>query len=810
MAMLSIRNMSFKGKLLVYAASATGPALLLCCAAVMTSEWFDARKDLPLHLAIRADVIGMNSSAALVFDDRAAAEELLGGLKADQNIILACIFSRDGKEFAKYTRAGSEGAKVEPVEARYHRFLGTRLHLRRPIVLDGEVLGSIYFQHDLKEFYGDLKELGAILAATMLVSLGVAFLISSRVLRVLTKPVTELAKTARRVAEDSDYSVRAVKYSEDEFGALTDTFNDMLTQIEERDIALHEHQSTLEESVKARTAELADARHRAETANQAKSEFLANMSHEIRTPMTAILGFAENLLEADQPESERISCVQTIRRNGEYLLRLINDILDLSKIEAGKMTIECRDCQPCRIVAEVASLMRVRADVKGLPFNIEYIGAIPKTIQSDATRLRQILINLVGNAIKFTETGDVRLVTSLVDQDDGPCLQFDIIDTGRGMTQKETSKLFQTFMQGDTSITRKFGGTGLGLTISKRFAELLGGDVSITETAMGVGSTFRVTVAIGSLDGVKMLEDPLSATVVSEDADVVAQASPSDLHGLRILLAEDGPDNQRLISFVLQKAGADVTVKENGKLALEAALAARDHGNPFDVILMDMQMPVMDGYEATKQLREKGYTGPIIALTAHAMDSDRQKCMATGCDTYVTKPFDREKLVRLILEYVQHNPLKPDTDEIPTPERPSLQGCRILLAEDNPTNRILVVGILKKAGAEITAVKDGKLALDAALATRDVGNPFDIILMDVEMPLMGGDEATELLRGKAYTETIIALTANSMEGDREKYLEIGFNEVATKPINRTKLIETIRRHWVGAEAAPTTQHGVAT
>ena len=389
------------------------------------------------------------------------------------------------------------------------------------------------------------------------------------------------------------------------------------------------------------------------SANRAKSEFLANMSHEIRTPMTAILGFTENLLERDQSESEKLNAIHTIRRNGDYLLIIINDILDLSKIEADKMTVEHITCEPCRIVAEVASLMRVRADAKGLPFEIEYIGAIPETIRSDPTRLRQILINLVGNAIKFTEDGGVRLVTRLVDDGDEPRLQFDVIDTGRGMTTEQVATLFQPFSQADASTTRKFGGTGLGLTISKRFAELLGGGIDVVETTEGVGTRFRTTVATGPLEGVNMIEDPMSATVVAVAATTDARIAPPDLQGYRILLAEDGPDNQRLISHVLKKAGADVTVKENGKLAVDAAIAASDDALPFDVILMDMQMPVMDGYEAADLLRRKGYDGPIIALTAHTMSSDREKCIKAGCDDYAGKPIDRKKLIETIQSHRQ-------------------------------------------------------------------------------------------------------------------------------------------------------------
>ncbi len=277
---------------------------------------------------------------------------------------------------------------------------------------------------------------------------------------------------------------------------------------------------------------------------------------------------------------------------------------------------------------------------------------MPETIQNDPTRLKQILVNLIGNAIKFTETGGVRLVTRFVDDGAEPNIQFDVVDTGLGMTKEQVGKLFQAFTQADTSTTRKFGGTGLGLMISKRLAEMLGGDITI-ESKPGEGSTFRVTINTGSLDGVKMIADPLSATIITPDMTATAPSTDQPaLEGRCILLAEDGPDNQRLITHFLKKAGAEVTVKENGKLAADAALAARDEGNPFDVILMDMQMPVMDGYEATGLLRQKGYTAPIIALTAHAMAGDRQKCINAGCDDYATKPIGRKKLIETIRQHL--------------------------------------------------------------------------------------------------------------------------------------------------------------
>ncbi|MFQ5501112.1 MAG: ATP-binding protein [Phycisphaerae bacterium] len=421
----------------------------------------------------------------------------------------------------------------------------------------------------------------------------------------------------------------------------------LIQQLQERGQALEDNTVALESSNLA----LKEAKIAAEAATVAKSEFLANMSHEIRTPMTSILGFSETLSE-NIVKPENRDAITTITRNGQHLLDIINDILDLSKIEAGKTTVEQIPCSPCALVSEAASLMRVRTDAKGLTLEVTYYsGPIPETIQSDPVRIRQILINLIGNAVKFTKTGGIRVITSFVNDAGEPRIQFDIVDTGIGMTESQASRLFQPFSQADTSMARKFGGTGLGLVISKRFAEMLGGDIVLVETREGSGTRFRVTIATGPLEGVKMLENPGAEPIAPV---AVAQPSASALSqtlDCRILLAEDGLDNQRLIKHILSKAGADVSVVENGKLALDAVLATlegSDGGPGIDLILMDMQMPVMDGYLATAEIRKKGWDGPIIALTAHAMAGDREKCLAVGCDDYATKPIHRKLLIELI------------------------------------------------------------------------------------------------------------------------------------------------------------------
>ncbi len=443
----------------------------------------------------------------------------------------------------------------------------------------------------------------------------------------------------------------------------------------------------------------------AKAATQAKSEFLANMSHEIRTPMTAILGFADLLLAEEDlgtAPPERLNAIQTIRRNGEYLLEILNDILDVSKIEAGKLDVERMRCSPVALVAEVQSLMRVRADGKNLSLNVEFVSAIPETIETDPTRLKQILINLIGNAIKFTEEGGVRLLIRFLGQDPvRPRMQFDVVDTGIGMSAEQAARLFQPFTQADSSTSRKFGGTGLGLAISRRLANMLGGDISV-ESKPGDGSTFRVTILIGSVEGVRMLESP-SEIAIAKSAGSASRSRLNHLDG-RILLAEDAPENQRLISHILRKAGADVTVVENGERAAEAALAARDEGNAFDVILMDMQMPKMDGYEATTLLRQKGYTGTIIALTAHAMASDRKRCIAAGCDHYATKPIDREALCRTIHAYL-----------VPGPSARPRDLHQMLISDfaDDP-------GLAAIIEQFVAALPERLAAIEKALAERDM------------------------------------------------------------------------------------------
>ncbi|MBX9855663.1 MAG: response regulator [Gemmatimonadaceae bacterium] len=391
----------------------------------------------------------------------------------------------------------------------------------------------------------------------------------------------------------------------------------------------------------------------AEAANRSKSEFLANMSHEIRTPLTAILGYTD-LLRDDVRESgadcEQLAALDTIRRAGEHLLSVINDILDISKIEAGRMAVEAVPVELPAVLLDVESLMRARAEQKGVSLECRLTAPIPVQVHSDPTRLRQVLMNLVGNAVKFTDRGRVLLEAGVEQSDAGPLLVLSVDDTGPGMTEDQVAQLFQAFTQVDSSMTRRHGGTGLGLTISRRLAQLMGGEVELAQTAVGRGSRFEVRLPLRVVD-----DSPHITQITARRLTPAAVPATVTLRG-HILLAEDGEDNQRLIAILLRAAGAEVTIVRNGREALEALDWARAAGAPFDVLLTDMQMPEMDGYTLARTLRSAGDRIPVIALTAHAMAEDRQRCIDAGCDDYASKPIDRTALLATLARWLPDSP----------------------------------------------------------------------------------------------------------------------------------------------------------
>ncbi len=722
--------------LLILGTVGTLSAILIC------QHYKHSIQHLTDHALTHARAVAHSAEPAVLLNDKKALQRVVLGASGDGSAAVARIIDTKGKVLATYRRCRECTPEIEidpahpmrsPIDRGTSRIERTdaqllvvvpiwpdTAELDIGIVQDEEgqrartdsPVGFLQLVYDLQEVQSDITEhiISVGRMSVAIVTLGIVITIV--VVRRLLTPVADLVATTTAIA-DGDLRKRATTTAVGEIGDLARAFNHMADR-------LQESYESIEKTVKERTAELIRA-------NKAKSDFLANMSHEIRTPMTAILGFSENLLEPDLPEPDRLDAIRTIHRNGDHLLSLINDILDITKIEAGKLKLERIRCSPFEVVAEIQSLMRVRADAKGLYFKVDHVGRIPETIETDPGRLRQILINLIGNAIKFTERGGVRLMMCLVDDEGAePMMHFDVIDTGIGMDPDQETKVFNPFTQADETMTRKFGGTGLGLSISKRLAQMLGGDITI-DSQPGHGSTFTVSIATGPLDGVEMTDRPRQRTVeATRQSESTPMPEPSSLLGCRVLLAEDGPDNQRLISFVLGQAGADVAVVENGQLAVDQTLKAGQDGKPFNVVLMDMQMPILDGYAATRLLRSKKYNGPILALTAHAMANDRQKCMKAGCDAYATKPIDRAKLVALVAQYARKPDAPPESSpsqtvaarsDAPTPvSNPS----EPLLSDfaDDPDMAELILEFVSNLPSRLEAIRQSLAASDlAALST---------------------------------------------------------------------------------------------
>ena len=611
-----------------------------------------ARTQLERGVHAKLDTIAafltQSARAGLESDSPAAVRESVLSALADRDVVHVSVYDRKGQLLA------SEGdpsiAPLFPEERlnfpddRRQRGLSKSLqellvpvHYPGPQAVtmrpDGLIRIVISTSRSMAEYRELLASSSVVLAAALVVGIGIAVALWQNLLR----GIHLLGATVKRVGA-GDLGAQVPELGVGELGELGRSFNDMTRQLSRVHGELETHRATLEQKVAERTIELEAARNEAQRANQSKSAFLANMSHEIRTPMTAILGYADLLLDDEmQLGEEARRLLEIVRRNGGHLLDVLNDILDLSKIEANRVEVELIPMSVVHIVSEIASLMRVRADEKGIALEVAFDSPVPSQVLSDPTRVRQGVVNLLGNAIKFTERGFVRLRVTYDPATE--MARIEVKDTGIGIAPEKRESLFRAFEQADSSITRRFGGTGLGLAITKRIAVLLGGDCTV-ESEAGAGSTFTLTVRAQPTPGSRMLQVVGEAELHGDTRRPSGAAEPIQA---RILLAEDGPDNQRLISMMLRKAGAEVVVVENGQMALE-----RTEIETFDLVLMDMAMPVMDGYTAARNLRARGNRVPIVALTAHALAGEREKCLAAGCNAYLTKPIDRYDLLASI------------------------------------------------------------------------------------------------------------------------------------------------------------------
>ena len=646
---------SIQTKLIVLSTVSGVLALGLACTAFVANDLRLMHGAKVRQLQSQAEILGFNSSVALMMSDRSACEEFLKFLEQQPTIERACLYTADGRALAAYPKTSlHEFAARIPLIGRQGITSSDKVELLHPIMDQGTLVGGLHLRANLSDVNQQFQDYLRIAGLVMIGSVAVSFLFSLVIQRWISRPILNLAQTARRIEQDSDYSVRVKPTSDDEIGTLYESFNQMLDKIESSNAKLEDAHSTLEHRVVERTrqlqaeidnrariqGELERAKDAAEAASRAKSDFLANMSHEIRTPLNAILGFARLMRDGTDSEVERLDFLDTIHNSGQHLVTLINDILDLSKIEAGQMDYELIRWSPHAIIAETISVLRVRAQEKGLTLEYHWASQIPNTIATDPGRMRQLLLNLVGNAIKFTEQGGVRLVARLIAEEER--LVIDIIDSGIGIPSPKLQSIFDPFTQADSSVTRRFGGTGLGLSICRHIATALGGGIAV-QSDLGEGSVFTVSIGTGSLEGIRMLSEP--------DADILYRNRVEQpvkrrvLPPSRILVVDDGDTNRKLIRLVLLRAGVEVETAENGQQAVTSAL-----NQHYDLILMDMQMPVMDGYTATRRLRSAGITVPIIALTAHAMRDDESRCLEAGCSGYLTKPIDPDRLIEALIQ----------------------------------------------------------------------------------------------------------------------------------------------------------------